>query len=64
LLGDLNNDGSITTIDALMALQAASGRIVLTADQSLAGDVTRDAVVSTIDALKILQYVAGRIIAF
>jgi peptidoglycan hydrolase-like protein with peptidoglycan-binding domain len=64
VLGDVNHDGNITSIDALMALQAASGRITLTNLQKNAADVNIDGSVTTIDALKILQYSSGRITHF
>jgi hypothetical protein len=64
-LGDLNNDGNITTLDALMALQIVSGRYSSPTQQMLlSADVTKDGSVTTIDALKILQYVSGRITGF
>ena len=61
-LGDVNNDGNITAVDALMALQAASGKIVLTANQKFAGDITNDGNVTAVDALMILQYASGKTI--
>jgi hypothetical protein len=64
ILGDVNNDSEITTVDALMALQAVSGRITLTDLEKFAADVTKDGNVTTLDALSILQYVSGRIGGF
>jgi hypothetical protein len=63
-LGDLNNDGKITAVDALMALQAASGKITLTLTQKTAADVSKDGLVTAVDALKILQYASGKITNF
>jgi len=64
LLGDVNGDRRITTVDALMALQKASGRITLTDLQKFTADVNKDGMVTTVDALIILQYVSGRITTF
>jgi hypothetical protein len=61
ILGDVSNDGKIMSVDALMALQAVSGRIVLTAKQKCAADVNKDGIVSVTDALKILQFASNRI---
>ena len=60
-LGDLNGDTNITATDALIALQAASGRITLTDAQKAVADVTGDGKVTAVDALKILQFASGRI---
>jgi uncharacterized repeat protein (TIGR02543 family) len=62
--GDINNDGTVTATDALMVLQAASGKITLSADGTVAADVNFDARTSAVDALKILQFSAGRITSF
>ena len=59
--GDINDDGKITASDALLALQAASGRITLTGLDLQAADVTGDGKVNAADALKILKYAAGKI---
>ena len=60
-LGDINGDVKVTTVDALMVLQAASGRKVITENQILAADINKDGKVTAVDALKVLQYVSGRI---
>ena len=59
--GDINEDKHITTVDALMALKKASGRITLTDSKMYAADVNGDGNVTTVDALKILQFASGRI---
>lgn len=64
ILGDVNGDGKVSTLDALKVLQAASGRITLTPLQTQAADVNKDNGISTLDALKILQFVSGRITSF
>ena len=63
-LGDVNASESITPVDALMALQSAAGKIILTQIQFSAADVNLSNSVTPIDALKILQYAAGEILTF
>ena len=63
-MGDVNTDGEITAEDALMALQAATKKITLTPQQTLAADVNRQDGVTAADALRILQYVTKKIAAF
>jgi uncharacterized repeat protein (TIGR02543 family) len=63
-IGDINNDGRISSVDALMALQAASEIITLTATQLLVADVDINNTVSSVDALKILQFSTGQITSF
>ena len=62
--GDISGDGKVTTVDALMALQAASGRKILNNIQVYEADVNNDGKVTTVDALKILQFASGRITSF
>ncbi len=57
-LGDVNNDGSINSLDALMALKIAAKLDTPTERQRLAADVTGDGSVSSTDALQILKYAA------
>lgn len=64
VMGDVNTDGEITAEDALMALQAATKKITLTPQQTLAADVDRQDGVTAADALRILQYVTKKIAAF
>jgi len=64
ILGDINFDGSVTAVDALMALQAATGKISLTDLQKSAADVNKDGSVTAVDALLILQYATGKITHF
>ncbi len=62
--GDVNGDGFIDTVDALMVLQHASGEITLKGNQLLAADVNGDKAADVVDALMILQYNAGTIDSF
>lgn len=64
ILGDVNDNGQITAVDALMALQATTGKLKLTAAQKFAADVNKDGKVGSIDALQIMQFVSGRITSF
>lgn len=59
--GDVDANGTVTTSDALQALQAAVGKIPLTETQTLAADIDGDKKISTADALKILQAAVGKI---
>ena len=61
VLGDVNDDKSVTAEDALLALQAATKKVNLTDVQELAADVDGIAGVSSADALNILQYVTKKI---
>ena len=60
-LGDVNGDGKITAMDALMALQAATGKIDLTDEQKVAANVNGDEEVTAEDALVLLQYATQKI---
>lgn len=62
--GDVSGDGKVASEDALMALQAATGKITLTAKQQKAADVDRQAGVTANDALLILQYATQKITSF
>ena len=64
LLGDLNSDGRITAADALIALQAAVGKIETNDGITAAGDVNFDGKVNAADALMILQCAVGKIKGF
>jgi hypothetical protein len=60
ILGDVNEDGSISATDALFVLQAAAGKRTLSENQSLAADTNKDGSISATDALFILQAAAGK----
>ncbi|MGI6264514.1 MAG: glycoside hydrolase family 2 TIM barrel-domain containing protein, partial [Acutalibacteraceae bacterium] len=62
--GDVDENGTVTAADALMALQAATGKIALTAAQQQAADVDGSGDVTAADALAILQFATGKITAF
>ncbi|MGI6264862.1 MAG: dockerin type I domain-containing protein [Acutalibacteraceae bacterium] len=62
--GDVDGSGEVTAADALMALQAATGKIDLTGTEAAAADVDGSDGVTASDALMILQYVTGKIESF
>ncbi len=64
LLGDVNRDGEVTYLDAMMVLRYDAMLIDLEEDQKLAGDVNGDGEVSSLDAIKILRMDAGLITEF
>lgn len=57
--GDIDNDGVVSSVDALMALRASMGVIELTADEITRADVNNDGVVDMSDALWILRNSIG-----
>ncbi len=59
--GDVNGDGSITNLDALMILQAINDLLNLTEDQFLRADLNDDGELSAAEALRILKYVSGKV---
>ena len=60
-LGDVNNDGSIDTIDALWILQHYVKKRTLSLSVA---DVNLDGKINTVDAVKVLQYYVGLITSF
>ncbi len=59
--GDVNRDGRVTAEDALLTLQAATGKITLSAEQQRLADVDGKAGVTASDALLVLQAATGKI---
>ncbi|MBQ5591846.1 MAG: CotH kinase family protein [Clostridia bacterium] len=57
---DLNADGKINSIDALIILQATVGNTTLDSEQTPAADVNGDGKINSIDALIILQISTGK----
>ena len=58
-LGDVNGDGKINALDALLILQARNDLINLTAEQFARADLDGDGELSAKEALRILQYASG-----
>lgn len=54
-LGDMNGDGKISPVDALVLLQASAALIVLSETQQLVADANFDGSINPIDALVVLQ---------
>jgi hypothetical protein len=59
--GDVNGDGVISNIDALMLLQAANDLLNLTEEQFMRADLDENGELSASEALRILQYASGKI---
>jgi hypothetical protein len=64
LSGDVDENGRIDTVDALLTLQAAADKVTLTKAQTIAADVDGEAGVSAADALLILKRATGAIDTF
>ena len=58
-LGDVNGDGKISNLDALMLLQAINDLLNLTSEQFQRADLNGNGTLSASEALRILQYVSG-----
>ena len=58
-LGDVNGDGKINALDALLILQARNDLINLNAEQFARADLDGDGELSAKEALRILQYASG-----
>ena len=58
-LGDIDLDGSVTSVDALLALRRSMGVVELTQAELLRGDVNCDGEVDSVDALIILRMSLG-----
>jgi hypothetical protein len=58
--GDVNADGVVNVIDALMILRAINGFMTLTNDEMQRADLNGDNVLSSSEALVILQYAIGK----
>jgi len=57
--GDLNGDGTVGMVDALMILRYYTGHDTLTTSQLEAADVVQNGTVDLGDAVRILRYEAG-----
>lgn len=56
--GDVNADGKVTAVDAVLVLQSAAEIKTLTKSQAKRADCNKDGKVTAVDARKILQVVA------
>ena len=59
-LGDVNEDGKINAIDAVLILRAAIGKTELTDIQQKAADVNEDKSVNALDAVVVLRKAVGK----
>lgn len=59
--GDVDGDGTITTKDALMIMQAINGDKLLTDDQFKRADLNKNGNLDSVEALRILQYINGKV---
>ena len=60
-LGDVDQNGKVEANDALLTLQAATGKITLNASQQKSANVDSDNKITANDALMILQSATGKI---
>ena len=60
-LGDVNGDGEITNLDALMLLKAINDQLNLTAEEFARADLDGNGTLAAKEALRILQYVSGAV---
>ena len=58
-IGDMNKDGKVNTVDALVALKCDVGSQTPDEQQRLAFDVNRDGKADTVDALVLVKYDVG-----
>ena len=58
-LGDVNGDGQINVLDALMVLQAINDRLNLDAEQFAHADLNGNKTLEAVEVLTILQYANG-----
>lgn len=63
-IGDASGDGAITITDAMLALNAVTGKIQLSEQERVAADVNGDGSITITDALLILNFVTGKIYQF
>ena len=60
-LGDVNGDGVISAVDAMLLLYHINDKANLTHEQFLRADLNRDGVLWAAEALRILQYANGTV---
>lgn len=59
MIGDLDDSGAVTTVDARIALKIAAGQKKATEDQLILGDIDEDGEITTTDATDILSMAIG-----
>ena len=60
-LGDVNGDGMITNLDALILLQAINDLYNMTSAEFARADLNGDGELAAVEAMRILQYVSGKV---
>ena len=58
LAGDVNDDGTVNSVDALLVLQFGASLLDSLANEAVA-DVNADGAITSVDAALILQHTAG-----
>ncbi len=61
IMGDVNGDSSVNSIDALFVLKYSVGKMQLTDEQKDCADVNGDGKINSVDALLILKFSVGKI---
>lgn len=61
MLGDIDGNGKVNVVDALLALKASTGKLQLTESQQKAADADKNGKVNVVDALMILKASTGKI---
>ena len=64
LLGDVNNDGKVSVLDATEIQKYIAGLVILSDSQLAAGDVNGDGNLTVTDATQIQKYIVGLITEF
>lgn len=64
IIGDVNGDGSVDTLDAVKILSYTVDKVTLTENQLYVADVNNDGSVNALDALAIQKYAVGKITGF
>ena len=60
-IGDVDGDGTVTTKDALMLMQAINDDIILSDDEFKRADLDENGTLNSAEALRILQYINGNV---
>ena len=64
ILGDVNDNGTVNSADAVLVLKQTAGNVTLSENGKQAADVNGDSIVNSKDAVLILKYTAGTITKF
>ena len=60
LLGDINGDGDVTTVDAARVNSHAKGKTLLTGYEFSCGDINGDGDITTVDAARTNAHAKGK----